>query len=133
MLSASEAPVVTAAAKAIRAVQQRASPARARAPGHHLPVTFDSSQISRISTITMKVPSSGIPITTPLPTRGRVAERGRREQSAHQRQGEDPVEEARMVVGEPAADGFGHQGVDAGVSRAEEECAGGGAERRCRW
>jgi hypothetical protein len=33
----------------------------------HLPVTFDSSQISRISTITMQVPVSGMPTTTPTP------------------------------------------------------------------
>ena len=34
----------------------------------HRPVTFDSSHISSKSVITRKVPRSGSPITTPIPT-----------------------------------------------------------------
>ena len=36
-------------------------------PAGHRPVTLDSSQSSRSSTITMQVPSNGIPTTTPTP------------------------------------------------------------------
>src|SRR5579883_125464 len=40
-----------------------------QSPIPHFPVTFDSSQISSSSPITMKVPTSGMPSTTPTPKR----------------------------------------------------------------
>ena len=77
----------------------------------------------------MSVPTSGIRITTPTPELiRRVPQRGRGDQPAHQRQREDAVEEARMVVGEAPPDGLRHQRVDAGIARPHEEGAGGSAE-----
>ena len=69
-------------------------------------------------------------MTTPTPhIDGGVPQGGRRQQAAHQGQREDAVEESGMVIGEAAADGLGHQRIDAGVARADEEDTHAGAER----
>ena len=95
----------------------------------HRPVTFDSSQINTRSSHHHKgADQRDADHDADAPARGGVAEGGGRQQSADQREGEDAVEEAGMVVGEAAADGFGHQRIDAGEAGAHEERAGAGAE-----
>ena len=87
----------------------------------HRPVTLASSQINTSRIITRNVPISGTPMTTPTPcTRRGVTQGSRRQQTAQQGQRKNAVEEAGMIVGEAAADGLGHQRIDAGVARSDE-------------
>ena len=103
-------------------------PMQPRLQGHR-PVTFDSSQINTSSVITRNVPSSGMPDHHADSERlGGIAQCRRRQQSAQQRQREDPVEKSRMVIGKASPDRLRHQRINARIPRADEKRPGRGAE-----